>query len=164
MLLRIQIRYQNYNLLIIVFHLIPESVSKKCFHWVATSPKNRIQTYKYRATHVCLQGYRFYERNTRMGFNSKSRFGLALSGLGDINRDGYGGKSCAAVICVYYYAKILKLKRLRHYHLLHILIITLKTTFNTRINNKKVILENNVHDFNINNIIKGLFAHFMFHI
>lgn len=38
----------------------------------------------------------------------------------------------------------------------YFLIITLKITFNTCINNKKVILENNVHDFNINNIIKGL--------
>jgi len=27
-----------------------------------------------------------------MGFNSKSRFGLALTSLGDINRDGYGGE------------------------------------------------------------------------
>ncbi|XP_008181266.1 integrin alpha-PS2 [Acyrthosiphon pisum] len=36
------------------------------------------------------EGYKFNERNTRMGFNSKSRFGLALTGLGDINRDGYG--------------------------------------------------------------------------
>jgi hypothetical protein len=27
-----------------------------------------------------------------MGFNSKSRFGLALSNLGDINKDGYGGE------------------------------------------------------------------------
>jgi len=27
-----------------------------------------------------------------MGFNSKSRFGLALTTLGDINRDGYGGE------------------------------------------------------------------------
>ncbi|XP_050537137.1 integrin alpha-PS2 isoform X2 [Daktulosphaira vitifoliae] len=36
------------------------------------------------------EGYRFYERNTRMGINSKSRFGLALTTLGDINRDGYG--------------------------------------------------------------------------
>ncbi|VVC36333.1 Integrin alpha chain,Integrin domain,Integrin alpha-2,FG-GAP repeat,Integrin alpha beta-propellor [Cinara cedri] len=36
------------------------------------------------------EGYAFYERNTRLGFNSKSRFGLALSNLGDINRDGYG--------------------------------------------------------------------------
>lgn len=39
-----------------------------------------------------FQNYRFYERNTRIGFNSKSRFGLALSDLGDINKDGYGGK------------------------------------------------------------------------
>ncbi|XP_026812999.1 integrin alpha-PS2-like isoform X2 [Rhopalosiphum maidis] len=36
------------------------------------------------------EGYKFYERNTRMGLNSKSRFGLALSNLGDINKDGYG--------------------------------------------------------------------------
>ncbi|XP_050437291.1 integrin alpha-PS2 isoform X2 [Adelges cooleyi] len=36
------------------------------------------------------EGYRFYERNTRIGFNSKSRFGLALATLGDINRDGFG--------------------------------------------------------------------------
>lgn len=41
---------------------------------------------------MCLKGYAFYERNTRIGFNSKSRFGLALSGLGDINIDGYGGE------------------------------------------------------------------------
>lgn len=42
---------------------------------------------------VFSKGYAFFERNTRMGFNSKSRFGLALSSLGDINRDGFGGMS-----------------------------------------------------------------------
>lgn len=36
-----------------------------------------------------------------MGFNSKSRFGLALSGLGDINRDGYGGKNIFPIIIIY---------------------------------------------------------------
>lgn len=35
-----------------------------------------------------------------MGFNSKSRFGLALSGLGDINRDGFGGKYLMVQILV----------------------------------------------------------------
>ncbi|VVC36327.1 Hypothetical protein CINCED_3A009292 [Cinara cedri] len=34
--------------------------------------------------------YQFYKKNTIMGFNSKSRFGLALTSLGDINLDGYG--------------------------------------------------------------------------
>lgn len=33
---------------------------------------------------------KFKEVETREGVNSKSRFGLALSSLGDINLDGYG--------------------------------------------------------------------------
>lgn len=45
-----------------------------------------------------------------MGFNSKSRFGLALSTLGDINRDGYGGELCIDFNCSYqiqYYNKVI---------------------------------------------------------
>jgi len=36
-----------------------------------------------------------------MGFNSKSRFGLALTSLGDINRDGYGGELSIDFNCRY---------------------------------------------------------------
>jgi hypothetical protein len=35
---------------------------------------------------------RFREFHKRDGKNSTSRFGLSLSTLGDINKDGYGGK------------------------------------------------------------------------
>jgi hypothetical protein len=34
----------------------------------------------------------FRELHVRDGNNSTSRFGLSLSTLGDINKDGYGGK------------------------------------------------------------------------
>jgi hypothetical protein len=34
----------------------------------------------------------FQEFHVRDGNNSTSRFGLSLSTLGDINKDGYGGK------------------------------------------------------------------------
>lgn len=40
-----------------------------------------------------FQAGKFSSMNSRDGLNSKARFGLSLASLGDINKDGYGGKS-----------------------------------------------------------------------
>jgi hypothetical protein len=45
-----------------------------------------------------LQQNKFRKVDFRDGVKSKSRFGLSLAGLGDINRDGYEGERAALIL------------------------------------------------------------------
>lgn len=66
-----------------------------------TEPNNE-NKYEVGRVYVFYQGSNKYERfhkhHVLDGFNSKSRFGLSLASLGDINRDGYGGKTKVLVL------------------------------------------------------------------
>lgn len=48
--------------------------------------------------HAHLQQNKFRKVDFRDGVKSKSRFGLSLAGLGDINRDGYEGERAALIL------------------------------------------------------------------
>lgn len=59
-----------------------------------TDMTNNEGHYENGRVYVVYQGretYKFRDLHTRDGKNSKSRFGLALTSLGDINKDGFGG-------------------------------------------------------------------------
>lgn len=60
-----------------------------------TEPNNE-NKYEVGRVYVFYQGgirvERFHKHHVLDGLNSKSRFGLSLASLGDINLDGFGGK------------------------------------------------------------------------
>lgn len=61
-----------------------------------TEPNNE-RAYEVGRVYVFYQGgvrhEKFHRHDILDGFNSRSRFGLSLASLGDINLDGFGGKS-----------------------------------------------------------------------
>lgn len=71
---------------------------------------NSENKYEVGRVYVFYQGggrEKFRRHHILDGFNSKSRFGLSVASLGDINLDGYGGRNFQKSFCFLYPANAL---------------------------------------------------------